>query len=408
MNSIRQTALRISSPLLILFAFAIPLSTSASSVLAILIIAVWLVCGNKREQITEILHTPAAVAVLCYLLLHAVGLLWTDNMVWGMDMLCKQWKLLLFPISLALVQKKHIRYYLYAFVAAIFLMACKAYLVWLGFIHLPEASIFTTRGTTHVVYNPMLAFAIYILLQDILFSQNPLHSRTLKIFLLFFLSFNMFVTVGRTGQAAFFVLLIVSLFQYFFKRSKKLLLAGLLLVPLLTLAIFHYCPTFHKRINTAITEVQNMQSQQITSMGCRIWFYQNTLLLIRQNWLLGTGTGDFPAEYQKINMLHSPAMPNTDNPHNQYLIITAQFGLAGLITLLMLFAVQLKTAFTIKDRLTPLRQAFPLFFLVIMLAESYLQVAATGFLFALLSSFLFKDFAAFPSTKLDSDNHATL
>lgn len=151
-----------------------------------------------------------------------------------------------------------------------------------------------------------------------------------------------------------------------------------------------------------------MKSQQVTSMGCRVWFYQNTLLLIKNNWLLGTGTGDFPAEYKKINLRHSPAMPNTDNPHNQYLIITAQFGITGLFILLMIFAVQLKTAFTIKDRLTPLRQAFPLFFLVIMLAESYLQVAATGFLFALLSSFLFKDFSIVPSTELETDNHATL
>ena len=408
MNSIPQTALRTGSPLLILFAFAIPLSTSASSVLAILIITAWLLSGNKETQLSEIIRNPTAVAVLCYLLLHAVGLLWTDNMEWGMDMLAKQWKLLIFPLSLAFVLKKHVSYYLYAFVAAIFLMACKAYLVWLGFITLPEASIFTTQGTTHVVYNPMLAFAVYILLQDLLFWKNIRRIRVLKIFLLFFLSFNMFVTVGRTGQAAFFVLLVIALFQFFFKRSKKLLLTGLLLIPFLTLALFQYCPTFHSRIDTAITEVQNMKSQQVTSMGCRVWFYQNTLLLIKNNWLLGTGTGDFPAEYKKINLRHSPAMPNTDNPHNQYLIITAQFGITGLFILLMIFAVQLKTAFTIKDRLTPLRQAFPLFFLVIMLAESYLQVAATGFLFALLSSFLFKDFSIVPSTELETDNHATL
>ncbi|MEN8200702.1 MAG: hypothetical protein ABFR63_11595, partial [Thermodesulfobacteriota bacterium] len=46
-----------------------------------------------------------------------------------------------------------------------------------------------------------------------------------------------------------------------------------------------------------------------------------------------------------------------------------------------------------KDDLTPLRQALPIFFLVIMLAESYMQVHGTGLLFSLFSAFLYKQFS---------------
>ena len=120
-----------------------------------------------------------------------------------------------------------------------------------------------------------------------------------------------------------------------------------------------------------------------------IWFYKNTTLVIQQNWLLGTGTGDFSMEYATINHIHSANMPNTDNPHNQYLLITAQLGIVGLISLIAIFITQLKIAFQRKDSLTPMRQAFPIFFLVIMIAESYLQVYETGFLFSLFSSFLY-------------------
>ncbi len=203
----------------------------------------------------------------------------------------------------------------------------------------------------------------------------------------------MFVTVGRTGQVAFFVLLITAVFQLFYYQSKKMLLTGLILLPLLGITIYHSCPTFKYRIQTAVTEIQNVHSQQITSMGCRVWFYQNTFRIIEKNWLTGAGTGDFPAEYKKINMVHSPLMPNTDNPHNQYLLVLSQFGLLGFFTLLAIFITQLALAFKKKDRLTPLRQAFPIFVLVIMLAESYLQVSATGFLFSLFASFLYKDFS---------------
>lgn len=390
MNFFSRNANKAASPLLILFAFALPLSTSAGSILAILLLLTWFLSGSLMEKINVISRNPVAIAVLFYLLLHVIGLLWTEDLGWGLHILKKQWKLLLFPIALTLARKDHTKHYLSAFVAAIFIKACKAYLVWLGIISLPPGSIFTTLGTSHVIYNPMLALAIYIIGQNLLFGKNQPITMWLKISLAFFLSCNMFITAGRTGYAAFFVLLGVLLFQYFYPRSKKALFISLLLLPLLVISIFQCSPTFKNRLNTAITEIQNSGSMEITSMGCRFWFYKNTSRLLKTNWLVGTGTGDFPVEYAKINQIYSPAMPNTDNPHNQYLLVTSQFGIIGLISLIAIFLTQLNIAFRKNDSLTPLRQAFPIFFLVIMIAESYLQVYETGFLFSLFSAFLYR------------------
>lgn len=391
MYHISPKATSVASPLLIIFAFVLPLSTSAGSIFAVFLVLTWFLSGNLKEKLNTISQNSVALAVLFYLLIHVIGLLWTEEIGYGLEILKKQWKLLLFPIFLTLVNKDHTKYYLSAFVAAITLKACKAYLVWLGIISLPPGSIFTTSGTTHVMYNPMLAFAIYIIGQDVIFNKNRLVTMWLKIFLFFFLSGNMFITAGRTGQVAFFVLLGVGLFQYFYSRSKKMLVVTILLLPLLVVSIFQCSPTFKNRVTTAVTEIQNSELMEITSMGCRLWFYKNTLILLKENWLVGTGTGDYPLEYAKINKIHSPAMPNTDNPHNQYLLITSQFGIVGLISLIAIFFTQLTLAFRKKDTLTPLRQAFPIFFLVIMIAESYLQVYETGFLFSLFSSFLYKD-----------------
>jgi O-antigen ligase len=70
-----------------------------------------------------------------------------------------------------------------------------------------------------------------------------------------------------------------------------------------------------------------------------------------------------------------------------------QFGFIGLLVLLGIFLSQIILGQRQTDKLTPLRQAFPIFFMVIMLAESYLQVHGTGLLFSLFSSFLYKDFS---------------
>lgn len=390
-KSISEKADTFSSPLLILFAFSFPLSTSAGSVTAMLVVLAWILSADYKEKFREIGRNPVAIAVLCYIVLNALGLLWTDDMYWGIKTLKKQWKLLLFPIFLTLVKKEHTNYYLYAFIAAIFLSACKAYLVWIGLITLPPGSVFTTEGTSHVIYNPMLALAIYVLLQKLIFTKtSPLQTGVL-IFLIFFLSCNMFITVGRTGQIVFFVLLIVLLFQTFYKKSKTKLLLGLLLLPLLIAAIFQFSPTFRGRINLALTEIRETKSQAFTSVGCRIWFLQNSCKLLEGNRLLGVGTGDFPNEYAKINQLYSPKMPVTNNPHNQYLLTTAQFGLTGLFLLLTIFGGQFFYSRKQKDNLKQLRLAFPIFFMVIMLAESYLVVHATGLLFSLFSAILYKD-----------------
>lgn len=386
------------SPLLILFTFALPLSTSAGSILAVLLLLSWFLSGNIQQKLQEILRNPVAIAVLLFLALHIIGLLWSDDIGLGLKILKKQWKLLLFPVLLSVVKKEHVKYYLSAFVLAITLVSCKAYLVLFGVIILPPSSVFITEGTSHVRFSPMLALSCYILLQNLLFNSNRTSTRLIQTALLVFLSVTMFITVGRTGQIAFFILLVVILFQYFYRISKIKLITGLILVPVLISATYLFSPTFKARADQALEEMRNHKSCAITSVGLRVWFAQNSLQLFQENIIKGVGTGDFSAEYAKVNQVNSPILPTTDNPHNQYILIAAQFGIIGIITLLSIFFCQIFISLKVKDRLTPLRQAFPIFFLVIMLGETYFQIHVTGLLFSLFSAFLYKDFYQQTST----------
>ena len=399
MSSFSKTIDRATSPLLILFAFGMPLSTSVGSVLGVLLLLFWILSGRILEKLKEIVHNPVAVAVLLFTALHIIGLLWSEDVTLGIHILSKQWKLLLFPVLLTLIQKEHVKYYMAAFVFAIFLRACKAYMVLLGLITLPPSSVFLTEGTSHVTYSPMLALACYIILQNLLFAANRPFAKYLQWAMLLFLSVTMFITVGRTGQIAFFLFIAITIFQYFYQRSKLQLIAGILLIPLLIVVTYFSSSTFRDRIDLARAEFQNHRlCNNTSSVGLRVWFARNTSQLIGENPLVGVGTGDYPAEYAKINKANSPTLPGTDNPHNQYLLTGAQLGIVGLVSLIAIFICQLVMASRIKDSLTPLRQAFPLFFLVTMLGESYFQIHVTGLLFSLFSAFLYKDFSRYPSS----------
>ena len=97
--------------------------------------------------------------------------------------------------------------------------------------------------------------------------------------------------------------------------------------------------------------------------------------------------------YKKINMVKTPILNNATNPHNMYILISAQLGILGLISLLSIFYFQFKAALLSSNTL--LRDvgfALPVMFLVIMLSDSYLLGHYTTLLFIFFSSFLYRDF----------------
>ena len=60
------------------------------------------------------------IASIVFYCLHVIGMLWTEDLMWGFHILHKMWYfLLLFPILFNIVQRKYITYYISAFLLAI-------------------------------------------------------------------------------------------------------------------------------------------------------------------------------------------------------------------------------------------------------------------------------------------------
>jgi hypothetical protein len=76
----------------------------------------------------------------------------------------------------------------------------------------------------------------------------------------------------------------------------------------------------------------NVQDPNSSSMVQRFEYWRTSLLLIRQNPLIGVGTGDLPQafddQYKKMNT--RLAVQNRLRSHNQYLSIAVAFGIIGL------------------------------------------------------------------------------
>lgn len=405
--NIQHNAGRLNAWLPAVMALALPLSTSALSIVAILILVVWIIEGGYREKLRVIVANPVAVAVLVYLALFVIGLLWTEELASGFDVLKKYWKLMLLPVFLTAGRWELRRVYAGSFLAGMAIAMTMTYLAWFGILHYGDVTTtHLTRGTFHVIYNPLLAFAIYLLCHEVVWGRFRGPLRWSLAGLAGLMMFDMFITEGRSGQMVFFVLLALLCFQIFRKRTLRAVLIVTFLLPAIFTAGYHFSPVFQGRVDRACSEVLHSKSNANTSVGLRLLFWQNSWEIIKENPWLGVGTGDFQAAYAEVNQRQSPRMVATDNPHNQYVLVLCQLGLLGLTGLLGIFGTQIRQAFAqhdgwsgdgqgrpngakARDGWEHLRLAFPLFFLTIMVTESYLIIAQTGFFFSLFSAVLY-------------------
>ena len=387
--------------LLISLAFLMPLTVFGANLIIVLIVLLWLISGSYRNKFNLIIQSKLLLASIIFFGLHIVGLFWTNDMDWGIHIVRKMWYfLLLFPVLYTIVIKENIHKYVASFLLAITITEILSYSIWFEIIEpFKNASVYNpTPFMSHISYNPILAFAIYIVLHRLMIQRDI---GKIQMFLYgffgFSMSINMFITGGRAGQVGFFVILSVLIFQ-FFNLSK---IKSLIMIFFTTLFVFfsayQLSTIFSDRVDAGYTNFKNyshdMEIKKITSIGSRLTFSINSIEMIKKNPFLGVGTGDFPDEYKKINMTNTPHMNNVTNPHNMYTLVTAQLGFVGLISFLSVFYFQIKIALNSKNIL--LRDAgiaLPVLFLVIMLSDSYLLGHFTTLMFIFFSSFLYRDF----------------
>jgi len=383
---------RINSWLLILLAFSLPLSTSAITVTAILIMVCWLLEGGFREKWKEIITNPVCIAVFVFFGVMLIGLCWTDSLPDGLEAIRKRWQILLLPIFLTAICWEQRWRYVAAFIAGV---AVTMLLIDCARFDLLHYGALASLGhltiiSNHIVFTPMLALASYLLLHQLFWRGIKGAQRWAIMALVVLIILNIFITLGRSGQVAFFMLMVLLLLQYFRRNVLKAALLALVLLPLVFTAAYRLSPIFQERVDLAQQQIMTFEKNPDTPVGLRLLFWKNSWEIIRHSPWFGVGTGDFNSAYSRINLQASPHIPSTDNPHNQYIFITVQLGLLGLLSLLGLFGAQFYQAWRIRDGWQRIRLAFPLFFLVIMMTDSYLNTHSSGFLFSLFSAVLSK------------------
>jgi O-antigen ligase len=151
----------------------------------------------------------------------------------------------------------------------------------------------------------------------------------------------LFLVQGRTGYLVLAGLILLVLVRRF---RWKGVAAGLAVVVVSFASAYALSNSFHTRVELAISQAAAWRSDEAADspIGVRLEFYRNTAQIIRAHPWLGVGTGGFEAAYDEH--IRGTGMTSTRNPHNLYLLVTAQFGAIGLAALLLLLIQQWRCA----------------------------------------------------------------
>tara|TARA_B100000795_G_scaffold270020_1_gene261949 strand:- start:22154 stop:23293 length:1140 start_codon:yes stop_codon:yes gene_type:complete len=375
-----------------------PLTVFGANLIVVLICFLWIFSGNYKSKFHEIIDSKLMLASIIFFALHLVGMIWTEDLKWGLHIIHKMWYFLLFfPILYTLTKRKYIRFYISSFLLAISLSEVLSYLVWFELIEpFKQATVYNpTIFMSHIQYNPILAFAIYLVLHEILFNKKLLKLEVaLYNFFAASMTINMFITGGRAGQVMFFAMLAIIIFQYFRNEWLKAIAIILIATSTIFFTAYQSSTIFHNRVHETISSIENYESNKGTSLGIRIAMTLNSWEVIIKNPILGVGTGDFPLEYKKVNQKNTPELPNATNPHNMYVLILMQLGIIGLVSFGSIFYFQIKQSFLSKDKfIRDVGITLPLLYLIIMWSDTYLLGHYNSLLFVFFSSFLYKNFS---------------
>lgn len=369
----------------------IPISVALDNVLSVLVLLAWLASARLGEKLAGLRANPAALAALALLGLLVAGLAWgPGSLADGLHYLSKYRDLLLVALLGAFITSEGDRTRaLDAFLAAMAITVVLSYAIRLGVwpVDNPPArySGNPTVFKTHITHNLLMAIAAF-LAADRALRAGRRGWRIVYAAGAALAACNVFMVQGRSGYLVFAVLALYLAFAHWRWRGLgAALVAGSLMVVISYLA---YAPLFDRGADAAV-ELRDWQAGRAndTSTGFRMNYYKTTIAIVRDHPLLGVGTGGFVHAYR--GKIAGTGLPETSNPHNQYLLTAAQLGVLGLLALVALFVVMWRQAGALEPPTRVAARGLVLAIAVGSLLNSFLIDHTEGLLFAWMAGVLF-------------------
>ena len=373
----------------------IPVSTALDNVLLVIVLAAWAISGQTRETSENIFKNNGLWTPILLFILLAVGTLYSE-IPWR-GALAHLWKyadLLFIPVfAMAFRQDQTRRNALLGFAVAIAATVVLSYLIRFGL--LPKLPFITSDGISPTVFKLKITHNIFVAFGAFLFlwlGSTTADWRLRVLWYAFALLSALNVLLLVQGATGYVTLAVLGLLWGIMRLGRGGAIRMALIGAGIAMALVLIPSPFQQRIALISLEVQLWRSgspaAEATSSGQRLEYYKNTLAIIKDHPLIGVGTGAFPKAYAL--QVKGTGKQETHNPHNEFLNITAQIGIAGLLVLVAMFWTQWRIA---GQMATPMEQSLARGLVLTLvtgcLVNSLLLDHAEGLFYAWMSGLLY-------------------
>jgi O-antigen ligase len=210
---------------------------------------------------------------------------------------------------------------------------------WLNYFYAMKLAIFQ-----HPSYLALYTlFSAFIALNSFFDNSKSIKKRILWLLICLILLVTVFYLSSRAGILA----AILGMLLYFFRQSRRgtasrTVLIGIIAFILISIPLLISNP----RVGNYIRSLSDWHAESNASQNGRIVIWKSVANIIKENTILGVGTGDIQdqmnQEYDKIG--RSDLARGNFNSHNQFIEILIENGVVGLLIFVMIFVAMLYIA----------------------------------------------------------------
>lgn len=387
--------------LVVLLAFALPLYRAWVSLAAYLIILLWFFQGDLQHRIERLKHHWLTIAVVVFIGLNLLSLLWSEDPIGGLDYWRKYTYLLLVPVVASSLRPAFVGRAFIALVTGTVLSVFLMPIVILGDIHIRRTHPGNPAATmSHLDYSMVLAVVAVLILVHLAHSTMRPRQRMIWIMVLVVVVGGMLLNIGRSGQVAFVATLVI-LTPFLLRRRSWITQAAVTSAAIVAvIAVYAAVPRFQVRVNAGVDEVRDaIVEQRIDSnQGKRIAGAIVGMSIIRSHPVIGTGIGANMLEFHRLLDTEYPEFKEAvgwfPHLHNQYLQTGTELGIVGILSLFAIF-VALVTGRYQRPEMRSAAVAVACVYLVGFFGDPFLRKQMTLVLFALVSGIISTDDEAF-------------
>lgn len=366
---------------------SLPYSISINSIFIIILGINWLCSQDIKNNLQQFYQNKYSLFFVSLYLCYVIGLLYSQHLHVGFGVLENKLSLLIFPLILSAyrISRQLLEKVLLIFACSCLIAVVISTLYSIhSFSHTSDISAFDYRQSLvdYFNYHPTYLSIYLIFCVCIFIYFIYTYRKSIKFYQKFIaallIAYFLGICLLLSSRMPFISFLLISLlFIYYILYKNGRFIWIIIIVSILIGAIFilYQIPAFNQRfVEIKNTPLEPPVGVYHNSTNLRVGILICCFQVLKQNWLLGVGTGDMQVAlnncYQQNGYSDELYIASYD-PHNQFIEIWLNVGITGVIVLLLTFLIPLRLAIRHKNDLYIF---FLLFIMLCCMTESVLNL----------------------------------